>query len=241
MMRTRKNPRLEGYDYSQGGTCFVTLCTADKQCLFGTVRTAAGGILTKTRQNGRNTMTADKLETPRLLLRPFRESDGADVYEYAKDPAVGPIAGWRPHGSEAESREIIRTVFSAPGVFAVELKETGRVVGSVGFVGGHPAGKIPGCPDDEIGYALGRAYWGRGLVPEAVNAVLEYGFTELGLSRIWCGHYAANRRSAKVIGKCGFRYQFAKPTDVDLLGEIRQTYFYMQTKEDWRERVSGAL
>lgn len=181
------------------------------------------------------------LETPRLRLRPFQDSDAADVYAYAQDSRVGPIAGWPPHKSEAESLEIVRTVFSQPGVFAVELKENGHVVGSVGFVGNHPAGLFPDCPDDEIGYALGKTYWGRGLVPEAVNAVVDYGFTALGLFRIWCGHYAANWRSAKVIGKCGFRYQFAKSTDVELLGEIRQTYFYMQTKEDWRERVSGAL
>lgn len=181
------------------------------------------------------------LETPRLFLRPFRESDAAGVYEYAQDPRVGPIAGWPPHQSEAESLEIIRTVFSAPGVFAMELKESGNVIGSVGFVGGHPAGEIPGCSDDEVGYALHPAYWGRGLVPEAVGAVLKHGFTELGLSRIWCGHYAGNWRSRRVVSKCGFRYQFARPTDVELLGEVRQTYFYMQTEEDWRERVSGAL
>lgn len=181
------------------------------------------------------------LETPRLLLRPFRDSDAADVYEYASDPRVGPVAGWPPHRSVEESREIVHTVFSQPGVFAMELKARGTVIGSVGFVGGHPAGIFPDCPDDEIGYAVGVPYWGRGLVPEAVGAVLEYGFGTLGLRRIWCGHYAANRRSARVIGKCGFRYQFARPTDVDLLGEVRQTYFYMQTKENWRERISGAL
>lgn len=181
------------------------------------------------------------LETPRLVLRPFRDGDAADVYEYAKDPRVGPVAGWPPHRSEAESLEIIRTVFSQPGVFAMELKENGKVIGSVGFVGGHPEGEIPACPDDEVGYALSPAYWGRGLVPESVGAVLRYGFMDLGLARVWCGHYGGNWRSRRVVGKCGFRYQFARPTDVDLLGEVRQTYFYMQTKEDWRERVSGAL
>ena len=132
------------------------------------------------------------LETPRLRLRPFRESDAADVYAYARDPRVGPIAGWPSHQSEEESREIIRTVFSAPGVFAMELRETGTVIGSVGFVGNHPAGVCSDCPDDEVGYALYPAFWGRGLVPEAVKTVLEYGFTQLGFWRIWCGHYAGN-------------------------------------------------
>ena len=94
------------------------------------------------------------LETPRLSLRPFRELDAEDLYAYARDPRVGPIAGWPIRESPEESREIIRTVFSAPNVFALELRETGRVVGSAGLVGRHPAGEISGCPDDEIGYAL---------------------------------------------------------------------------------------
>ena len=119
----------------------------------------------------------------------------------------------------------------------MELKETGAVIGSVGFVGSHPAGEH--CPDDELGYALSRQYWGRGLMPEAAQAVLRYGFERL--HRVWCAHYAGNWRSAAVIRKCGFRYQFSRPTEVTLLGETRQTYFYVLTKEAWRERVSGAL
>ena len=181
------------------------------------------------------------LETPRLRLRPFRESDAADVYAYARDPRVGPIAGWPSHQSEEESREIIRTVFSAPGVFAMELRETGTVIGSVGFVGNHPAGVCSDCPDDEVGYALYPAFWGRGLVPEAVIAVLEYGFTQLDFWRICCGHYAGNWRSKRTMEKCGFRYQFARTDHVALMSEFRQSYFYLLTKEDWNGRISGAL
>ena len=181
------------------------------------------------------------LETRRLRLRPFRDDDAADVYAYARDPRVGPIAGWPPHTSVEESREIIRTVFSAPGVFAMELKETGRVIGSVGFVGNHPAGDLPDCPDNEVGYALSPACWGRGLMPEAVEAVLRYGFTALELQRIWCGHYAGNWRSKRTMEKCGFRYQFARTEFVRLMGETRQSYFYLLTKESWRERLSGAI
>ena len=182
-----------------------------------------------------------ELLTPRLRLRLFRDGDAADVYAYARDLRVGPIAGWPPHRSEAESLEIIHTVFSAPGVFAMELRETGRVVGSVGFIGNHPAGVLPDCPDDEVGYALSPACWGMGLMPEAVETVLGYGFTELGLQRIWCGHYAGNWRSKRVMEKCGFRYRFSRTEFVELMGETRQSYFYVMTKESWRERVSGAL
>lgn len=181
------------------------------------------------------------LRTPRLILRPFTDRDAADLYEYARDPRVGPAAGWPPHRSLEESREVIRTVFQSPGVFAMELRETGRVVGSVGFVGGHPAGACPGCPDDEIGYALARTHWGRGLAPEAVEAVKEYGFIDLGLRRIWCAHYAGNWRSLRCMEKCGFRYQFSRLTPVPLLGEERESCFYLLTKEAWRGYDSGAL
>ena len=186
-------------------------------------------------------MTSLILETPRLILRPFRDGDAADVYAYAHDSRVGPIAGWPPHRSIEESQEIIRTVFSAPGVFALEWKGTGQVIGSAGFVGNHPAGDFLDCKDDEIGYALSPAFWGRGLVPEAITAILEYGFLELSLQRIWCGHYAGNWRSKRAMEKCGFRYQFSKTEFVRLMGETRQSYFYVLTKENWRERVSGTL
>ena len=102
------------------------------------------------------------LTTPRLLLRPFREGDAAELYDYAKDPRVGPIAGWPPHTSVENSLEIIRTVFSAPNVFAVADRESGRVIGSAGFVGEH-RNELP-SPDDELGYALSPAFWGQGPV-----------------------------------------------------------------------------
>ena len=72
------------------------------------------------------------IETPRLLLRPYRDADAADLYAYSRDPRVGVIAGWKPHRSEEESLRFLRTVFSAPDVFALELRESGRAVGSGG-------------------------------------------------------------------------------------------------------------
>jgi RimJ/RimL family protein N-acetyltransferase len=183
----------------------------------------------------------DRIETERLILRPFTLDDAGDVFDYARDPRVGPIAGWPPHRSIEDSREIIRTVFSSDGVAAVVLKENGKAVGSVGFVDRHPAGRRPECPDDEIGYGLHPDYWGRGLMPEAVRAVLRWGFETRGYARIWCGHYAGNWRSAKVIRKCGFRYQFSFTEYVEQMDEWRQTYDYVLTKENWRERLSGAV
>ena len=175
-----------------------------------------------------------KRYTARLMLRPFRESDAADLYAYAADPRVGPVAGWPVHTSVENSREIIRTVFSSPNVFAVADRESGRVIGSAGFVGEHRT-ELPG-PDDEIGYALNPEFWGRGLMPEAVRELLRYGFEDLGLETIWCNHYDGNENSRRVIEKCGFRPRFSQWTDVPLLREERLTHFYALTKGEWQDR-----
>lgn len=76
------------------------------------------------------------LETGRLILRRWEEADAEELYQYAKDPAVGPIAGWPPHTSVENSREIIRDVLTAPETYAVVLKETGKPVGSIGIMFG---------------------------------------------------------------------------------------------------------
>lgn len=172
-----------------------------------------------------------ELETERLILRPFTEEDAADLYEYARDPRVGPPAGWKPHESPEESREIIRTVFSAPGVFAVVLKENGKAVGSAGFTGRHR--KEAAGPDDEIGYSLSPDYWGRGLIPEAVRELLRYGFENLGLNTIWCDHYDGNQKSKRVIRKCGFRFRFLRMQEVPGLGETRLALCYSMTRQAW--------
>ena len=177
----------------------------------------------------------ERLETARLILRPFTQDDAEDLYAYARDPRVGPRAGWPPHGSLEESRAIIRTVFSDPLAMALEWKETGRVVGSAGFVGRHRA-ELPG-PDNEIGYALSPACWGRGLMPEAVEELLRFGFEDLGLAAIWCGHYDFNSQSRRVVEKCGFRYVCTDRIWVEAMGEERTELHYALTPEEWRARA----
>ena len=108
---------------------------------------------------------------------------------------------------------------------------SGKVIGSAGFVGTHRE-ELPG-PDDELGYALHPGYWGRGLIPEAARELLRWGFEELGLRTIWCGHYEGNLKSRRVIEKCGFVYRFSQETDVPLMGERRLTHFFALTREEW--------
>ena len=181
------------------------------------------------------------LETPRLILRPFTTRDAGDLLRFAGDPRVALSAGWEPPRSFMESWLMVQTVFMQPDVFALELKETGRVIGSVALTGGHPAGELPDCPDDEAAFALDPEYWGQGVTAEAMDALERWAFTQLGLHRLWCVHYAGNWRCGRFAAKRGYRYRFARTTEVDQLRQARQTYFYMLTEEDWRERVHRAL
>ena len=125
------------------------------------------------------------METQRLILRPWTENDAESLYNYAKDPAIGPIAGWPPHTSVENSREIIRNILSAPETYAVILKETNEPIGSVGIMfadGVHSAEIQDG--DAEIGYWIGVPYWGQGLIPEAVQRLLKRCFVELDVKRV---------------------------------------------------------
>ena len=71
------------------------------------------------------------LETERLVLRRWEDSDAGDLFEYAKDPDVGPIAGWPPHQSIEESREVIKNVFTGREAYAVCLKTDGKAIGAI--------------------------------------------------------------------------------------------------------------
>ena len=175
-----------------------------------------------------------EIKTNRLLLRPFAETDAADLYEYARDPRVGPPAGWPPHGSVGESLEVIRTVFAAPHTFAVVDKSSGRVIGSAGFTG-KTRPEFP-APNDELGYALSADFWGRGLMPEAVEALLRYAFRDLELACVWCSHYTDNPRSRRVIEKSGFSFQFEDMILDGPTGREKPARFYAMTRGEWEAR-----
>ena len=148
------------------------------------------------------------IETERLVLRPWRESDAEAAYEYASNPLIGKGAGWPPHSSVENSREIIRTILAKPDNYAITLKGDDKVIGSIGFHGiGHALFGEIGPDEAEIGYWVAEPYWGQGIIPEAATALIDYGFTDLNLGRIWCGYFADNTKSARVGEKLGFKYE----------------------------------
>ena len=151
-------------------------------------------------------ITAVVLTTDRLTLRPWRESDLNDFYEYASVDGVGQMAGWNPHRNLEESKAILSSFIRHKKTFALEYQ--GKVVGSVG-IEEYDEKNYPELNDRqgrEIGYVLSKPYWGRGLMPEAVKAVIAYLFDAAGLDFIIVGHFDWNVQSRRVVEKCGFQY-----------------------------------
>ena len=124
-----------------------------------------------------------RLETKRLILRPWTAADAPSLYQYAKDPEVGPIAGWPPHKNVEESRQIIKTVFSGPACFAICEKKNNHPIGAISLKMKGETDMTDKEDECELGYWLGKPFWGKGYMPEAVEAVLFYGFEMLGMSR----------------------------------------------------------
>ena len=171
------------------------------------------------------------LETERLILRLWKETDAEECYRYAKDPHVGPAAGWPVHSSVENSRQIIRDVLMKPETYAIVLKETGLPVGSIGLHHNDLAKKED---EAELGYWIGVPYWGRGFVPEAARELLRHAFEDLKLNRVWCGYYDGNLKSKRVQEKLGFQYQWtSEEVPVPQLGETRKGYVNLLTKEEW--------
>lgn len=178
-----------------------------------------------------------EFQTERLILRPWRETDAESLYEYAKDPRVGPIAGWQPHTSVEYSLEIIRNVLSAQGTFAVCLKTDDRAVGSIGLIPPMQSHTKAADTELEIGYWIGIPFWGNGYIPEAVRRMQQYAFEELGCTALWCGYYAGNDRSRRCQEKCGFLYHHTeKNKSCPLMGDERTEHFTYLTKEQWLRR-----
>ena len=174
-----------------------------------------------------------ELYTERLVLREWRESDSSDLYEYAKSELVGPNAGWKPHQNEEESKEIIKMFIKNNDSYAIVLKSENKVIGSIGLHNRKPDETLNDLKQREIGYVLNPNYWGKGFIPEAVNCLLNYGFNELNLDLIWCGHFDFNNNSKRVNEKCGFNYQFTKREKRKLLDnqEVNTLYYNLSKAE----------
>lgn len=176
----------------------------------------------------------ETLETERLVLRSWRESDYLDLYEYAKDSRVGPSAGWPVHKCEDDSKKIIKMMIKNDDCYAIVLKNIDKVIGGIGLHKRTSDESLYNLSQREIGYVLNPTYWGNEYIPEAVQCLIKYGFETLNLDLIWCGHYDFNYKSKRVVEKCGFIYRFNKYTKLQLLdNKIVNELCYSIYKNDY--------
>lgn len=173
-------------------------------------------------------------ETERLILRPLTTEDALAIYELAKDPEVGPSAGWPAHKNADQSRQIIQTVLNGPACFGMILKETGKLVGVIELMLYGSNERVKKEDESELGFWLGKEYWGNGYVKEASDCLLKYGFEDLKLNKIWCGYYAENVKSKRVQEKIGFHYvKTEKDVYLSLLDETRDEIMNVITAEEY--------
>ena len=187
------------------------------------------------------------LKTERLILRRWEDGDAESLFEYAADPDVGPIAGWPPHQSIEESRDVIKNVFNGKEAYAICLKTDDRAIGAIELkLNGHT--DLTDRDDEcELGYWLGKPFWGQGIMPEAVKEILRHAFEKIGMTKVWAGYYEGNIKSKRVQEKSGFRYQWkSEGVDVPLMHEKRTGHVSSMTKDQWQwdrlyEAAKGVL
>ncbi len=145
------------------------------------------------------------MESDRIILRPWRDSDAETLFKWASDPDVGPRAGWAPHKSVEESLGIIRTVFcDATNTWAIELKETGEAIGAMGY-GPSCDCKLPAREGEPLaGYWVAKPYWNQGICTEALKLMIEHIRKTTDIRSLISGHFTDNPASGRVMEKCGF-------------------------------------
>ncbi len=181
------------------------------------------------------------IETERLILRPFRNSDAEDVYEYLREPAVNCFASMKLHSTDEAKREMKRRAKEAAYYFAIALKATGKVIGELL---GEPEGT---GPEDETAdtfspcLMLNPAYQGKGYAFEAVKAYYAYLFIEKGIRRIYAYTEDYNLASQRLCEKLGMRREglflefvsFVK--DPGGAPHYENTYQYAILKKEWAD------
>ncbi|KGX91378.1 GCN5 family N-acetyltransferase [Pontibacillus halophilus JSM 076056 = DSM 19796] len=173
------------------------------------------------------------LETERLRLRKLTLEDVEDIYEYGSNDEVTRYVTWDTHQSLSDSLQFVEFVLQryeekevAP--WGIQLKETGKIIGTIDFVS-----RSPHHRKAEIGYVLSQEHWGKGIVPEAVNELLTFGFTKLDLVRIEARCFIENAKSERVMEKSGMTFEGILRKVMFVKGEHRDLKVYSILKEEF--------
>lgn len=179
----------------------------------------------------------DIIKTDRLILRKWKIEDAKSMYNYAKDKDVGPIAGWPLHKSIDESKEIINHfINNCPYCYAICLNnDINNPIGCIELKLS-PSDLATKEDECELGYWLGKPFWGLGYMPEACKALIDYAFNVLNFNIVWCGYYDGNNKSKRVQEKLGFIYHHTtNDLLVKALNEKRIGHANYMTKEIWNK------
>lgn len=175
------------------------------------------------------------LETERLILRKVTLRDAPDMYRYCRDKEVARHVLWDAHTSLMETRAYVRFLLyqyrnGEPGSWGIVLKETGRVVGTIGYMSYSVDNSTV-----EIGYSLAREAWSKGLMTEALNAVIGETFRGLKLHRIEAMHFTDNPASGRVMEKCGMTHEGHLRERIFCKGEFRDVEMWAILRRDWEK------
>jgi len=173
------------------------------------------------------------LETERLLLRKLCQDDAYDLFAYGRDPEVTKYLLWEPHRTVHDSVQFIEWAIRqydageiAP--WGIELKETGKLIGTSGFYTWTPRHRRA-----EIGYALARPFWRMGLMTEAVRAILDFGYCVMDLNRVEARCFTANVASARVMEKCGMKFEALLREQELIKGRFEDLNAYAILRREW--------
>ncbi|MCL2045117.1 MAG: GNAT family N-acetyltransferase [Oscillospiraceae bacterium] len=177
--------------------------------------------------------------TERLILRPWLTSDLDDFYEYASVPGVGEMAGWPHHRFKRTTRQVLQLFIEGKNVFAMELIENNKVIGSIGF---HTswANEDPDYQHlkvKDIGYTLSKDYWGQGLTPEAAKALIDWTFTNVDIDALTVCHFLDNHQSQRVIEKCGFTFVKEGTYNARQLNKVMDDAKYIMLRSELRDKI----
>lgn len=176
-----------------------------------------------------------ELYTERLQLVPWNEDMADELYVLARDPQVGPAAGWAPHSSVEESRDIICNVLKTAESYAIQSRTTGKLIGAIALKGQESSHLLEGENERELGFWIGVPFWNRGYCSEAAREMIRHGFEDLRLSRIWCAYYKENERSKRTQASCGFiRHHVNENVEVPAMHETRTEIVNCLTEILWQ-------
>lgn len=151
-----------------------------------------------------------EIKTSRMILRPWEMSDADWLYFYAKDDEIGPLAGWPRHTSVENSKERIYRFLMRNEYYALYSIKEKHIIGSLALSIGKDSTLALEDNEAEIGYWLGRPFWGQGYMHEAIVGLLKHAFEDLKLERIYASHNGENVRSENVLNRLGFELQSVK-------------------------------